>query len=280
MSLFPHRVELLIDQLENTVPAVEIGAIQVGKIERHDWRPVWDLCTRIQDEFKGCRDFPSREAHQAAWKRFQEIRQQASALCDKEKSAFRFQSEQFRNDILSDVRACSYSAAADALFFFDPTTVEDMKQLSEKLNDAARRLSKLKHWMLANHKTACFEAIQEVRQSHDLFWEKRRQSSRIRQHTHEERRAEIQQKKEDRQRRVHANIDRNRDRLSKALSALDRNADHIREIEEKLSETTSPKWAAIFSEWLAEAHQKERDIEDSIDQIKSWIREDEDKLSS
>jgi len=40
----------------------------------HYWRPVWDLCKKIQAEFKGYKGYKTRDEHQAAWNRFEALR--------------------------------------------------------------------------------------------------------------------------------------------------------------------------------------------------------------
>lgn len=280
MGLFPHRIEVMIDQLEQSIPYVGTGIFHFGKVERHDWRPVWELCKRIQYEFRGCKDFPSKEAHQEAWRRFQEVRSRASALADQEKEAARDQSGRIRDDILYIVKDCRYSPLDDIIFFFDPTTVDEMKAMGQRLKKAGGKLSENKHWMLAEHKNQCFEAIQEARKSQDMFWEKRKQLSAERRQANERRRAENERKREAWEERTRANMQRNREKLSKAEGARDRTLDRIRDIEDKISETTSEKWQGIFSEWLSEAHAKLVDIEESIDRIKGWISEDEDRLNN
>ena len=280
MGLFPHRIEVMIDQLEQAIPYVSTGVFHFGKVERHDWRPVWDLCKRIQSEFRGCKDFPSTEAHQAAWQRFQEVRSRASELADQEKEAVRDQSKQLRDDILYIVKGCRYSPLDDVLFFFDPTTVDEMKAMGRRLNEAGQKLSENKQWMLAEHKSQCFEAIQEAREGQDMFWERRKQLSAERRQAHEHRRAENERKREAWEERTRANIQRNREKLSKAAGARDRTLDRIREIEDKLSETTSEKWQGIYSEWLSDAQAKLSDIDESIARIEGWVREDEDRLNN
>lgn len=279
MGLLPHRIESMIDQLEQRIPYVNSGIFHIGKIERHDWRQVWELFKHIQKEFSGCKDFPSREAHEAAWNRFQKLRSRASELANEEKEATRFQSERLRDDILFIVRGCRWSPFSDVLFFFDPTTVDEMKVMGQQLKEAGRKLSENKQWMIAEHKSQCFEAIQEARESQDTFWEKRNDLAAERRDANERRRTEIAEKRSAWEERTRANISRNRENLSKAEAARARTLGRIREIESKLAETTSDRWQSIFSEWLSDAQNKLRDIEGSIDRIEGWIREEQERLS-
>ncbi|WP_115547522.1 hypothetical protein [Sphingorhabdus pulchriflava] len=251
------------------------------EVERHDWRPVWDLCRQIQEQFKGYKGFASKEEHQAAWDRFQMLRQKASRLADVEKANFAAQSETYRVDIVSEARACYWSASAD--FFvgsvLGETTVEEMKELQVRLKEAGQKLSRNKARMTREHKEECFGAIQDARESHDRFWEKYKDYKDQRRQEYEAKQAEFESKRAQWIERTNANIRRNQEKLSNAEDALNRVRNRISELEDKLYETNSEKWQGIFSEWLEEARSKERDIEESIERIEGWIREDEDKLS-
>lgn len=281
MALFGNSLDSLIDQLENAIPWMDESAYIGFEVERHDWRPVWDLCKQIQEEFKGYKGYTTREEHQAAWDRFQRLRKKASRLADVEKANLAAQSHEYKVDILSEAKACYWSASAD--FFvgavLGETTVEEMKELQARLKDAGRKLSENKTRMTREDKEACFQAIKDARESHDRFWEKYKSYRESRREEHERRRAEFERKRANWIERVRSNIARNREKLSNAEGALDRTRDRIRDIEAKLYDTDSDKWQSIFSEWLDEARDKERDIEESIDRIEGWIREDEDKLS-
>ena len=277
---FGNRIEALISQLESAIPDVDEG-MSFFKTERNDWRPVWDICRDIQTEFNGFRGFKSREEHQAAWERFQTLRQRASRLADLEKDRFANQSERLKIDILSDARNAYWSASAD--FFVGAvlghTTIEELQGLQALLNSAGRKLSNNKHLMTREDKEACYAAMQDARASHDRFFEKYKELKEERRRASQQKREEYERKRLEWIDRVQSNIRRNTDKLERAQGALERTRDRIQEIEDKLRDTTSSKWEGIFSDWLSEAQSKERDIEESIDRIREWIREDESKLN-
>jgi hypothetical protein len=282
MTFFGNDLDNLIDRLEHEIPHVDEGLSWGFSIDRHDWRPVWSLCKEIQDTFRGYKGYPSREKHQAAWDRFQELRKRASRLADVEKEKFAGQSDRLKDEILYEAKACYWSMSAD--FFvgsiLGETTVDEMKELQTRLNGAGRKLSENKALMTKADKEECFEAIKDARESHDRFWEKYKAMSADRRAAGQQRREEFEQKRSDWLGRVRANIASNRDKLAGARGALERTRDRIEEIEGKISDTDSAKWEGIFSEWLDEARDKERNIEESIERIEGWISEDEDKLNS
>ena len=275
MGLFGNSLTRLIDQLENSIPNVNERFNWGFDVERHDWRPIWALCRQIQETFKGYRDFDTKEQHQEAWQRFNELRQRASRLADIEKEQFAGQSERLKTQIVAEARATYWSKSAD--FFIGAvlghTEVEEMQELQRRLNDAGRKLSENKTRMTREDKEACFQAISDSRKSHDSFWEKYRE---IKQHRNEE----FQRKRSEWISGVRANISKNHDKLSNARNALGHTRQLIDELQDKLTETNSAKWQTIYSEWIAEARVKEADIEASIERLESWISEDEDKLNS
>lgn len=280
MPMFGNSLDSLIGKLDNAIPWMDESTYLGFEVERHDWRPVWELCKEIQAEFRGYKGYASKEARQAAWDRFQQLRTKASRLFEVEKENFASQSQRYKIDILSEARACYWSKSAD--FFvgavLGETTVDEMKQLQSRLQVAGRKLSENKSRMTREDKEACFEAIRDSRESHDHFWEKYKDHMRVRREAHEQRQAEFESKRADWINRVKSNIEKNRESLRGAENALDRTRDRISELEAKIADTDSAKWQEIFSGWLEEARAKESDIEDSIGRIRGWIREGEDKL--
>lgn len=280
MGIFGNSLDNLIDKLESAIPWMDESTYLGFEVERHDWRPVWALCQEIQKEFRGYKGYSSKEEHQAAWDRFQRLREKASRLADVEKENFAAQSRRYRSEILSEAKACYWSKSAD--FFIGAvlgeTTVDEMKQLQSRLKDAGRRLSENKDKMTREDKERCFQAIKDARESHDSFWEKYKEHRENQHREHEKRQEEFERKRAQWIDRVKANIEKNRDKHSNAVRALSKTRDRIAEIESKLFDTDSGKWQEIFSGWLDEARVRERDIEESIDRIEGWIREDLDKL--
>lgn len=275
MGLFGNSLTRLIDQLDTSIPHVNEGLSWGFDVERHDWRPVWALCREIQETFKGYRGFETKEQHQEAWQRFNQLRQKASRLADIEKEKFASHSERLKADIVAEARATYWSKSAD--FFIGAvlghTEAEEMKDLQRRLNAAGRKLSENKARMTREDKEVCFEAISDSRKSHDSFWEKYKEVSQHRQEGFHRKRSTWLAG-------VQENISKNQDKLNGARDALSRVRQRIDELQDKLSETKSPKWETLYSDWISEARTKEADIEESIERLRSWISEDEDKLNS
>lgn len=270
-----------IATLQASIPRVD--AIQVF-FTRHDWRPIWSQCALIQDGFRSVR-YPSVADRQAAWERFAQVRREASRLKVLEDDLVRDRSDGRRSEILRLCERARWSRLLDTVFFFDRTTVDEMKQLSGLLSQARGILSGHKADMLGAHKQECFEAIKEAQATHDEFWERYKAELGRRQSEYHERQAERARRQvewdarqQNRNDRIRENIDSNREKLSRAISALYRQRERASEIEERLRETASAKWQDIYGQWLAEAYAKISDIEQSIDRIRRWIEEGEQQL--
>ncbi len=210
--------------------------------------------------------YPGKAQRQAAWTRFNELRDEGSRRNRQETEALKDRSASHKAEILSICSGITYSFFEDSVFFFDQTTVEQMKRWQEYLHEAMNELRDRKHEMLGEHKKECFERIETIKESHDNFWRLYREQQ--------------QERREQRQQKARANIDANLERLRKAANALERQRDHADELRSKIAETTSAKWEAIWSEWLSEAEDKIDDIEQQIERIQGWIEEDERRLGN
>lgn len=271
--MFGHPLEQKIDRLEQSIPNVDTSFSFGGEVERHDWRPVWALCKEIQEDFKHARDFESREARQKAWERFCSVRSRASKLSDHSKAAFAEQSARLKDELCYELRSVGWTPFTDTMFFFDPTTVDEIKAMGRTLGEVGQNLGQSKQRMLKSDKDQVFAQIQDKRRQLDHFWEKRREAGQARRRGYEEKQSQWRE-------RVNHNLNQNRERLEKAQSAAERVRERIEENEAKLRETTSTKWEGIISEWIAKDAEKLSDIEQSIDRIRGWIAEGEQKLNS
>lgn len=273
MAVWENSLESKISKLEDMIPHVEEGFSFGFEAERHDWRPVWALCKEIQEQFRGRKEFDSREAHQAAWDRFQTARQKASRLADIEKERFSDQSARIKEGILDDAQTAYWSKSAD--FFVGAvlghTTKEEMIELQKVLKRAGRKLSENKHRMTREDKDECFTAIQEARATHDDFWGRYREYREAKQQEHAEKQAAWERKTRDR-------IADNRERISRLQNARDKVQQNIRDNEAKAAEAWSDDFRDRVQSWIAEGYESLAELDEKIDRIRGWIAEDEAKL--
>lgn len=265
-------LDRMIDRLGSVMPSAPPIFV---KATRQDWRPFWALAGEVQQAFKSGVRYPTRELREAAWLRFNVLRDEANRRATAERAALHSHSKNLRDIIFSDCRGIIYSPLTDVLFFFDRTTVSQVKGWQGYLADAMQRLSKWKYEMLGEHKQECFERLQEVKRSHDLFWEQYRSAHQAR---HAEKQTQWRSKRREIIAGVERNLEKNREQLGKTSDALRHNRNRADELRDKIRETTSAKWEGIFETWLSETEAKIDDIENHMTRIQGWIEEGERRL--
>jgi hypothetical protein len=255
-------LDRLISKLDEIMPD-DPGFLGIGA-RRQDWRPFWALAKEVQQGFNSGVRYPTKQLRQEAWKRFNALRHEGKRRADCESGHLKAKSKQHRGHIFRECRGIGWSAFSDNLFFFDRTTVDDMKARGRYLANVMRYFSEHKLEMLGEDKTACHERIQEVKEEHERFWNQYREAKNAR-------RGERAQRRRD-------NLEKNREKYRNAASALERFRDKASELRDKISESSSEKWIGIWSGWLSETETKIDDIEAQLRRIDEWIEEDERRL--
>jgi|CXWL01.1.fsa_nt_gi hypothetical protein len=266
-----NHVELqnAIDDLERMIDSRRQGIIFIS----HDFRPVWEKARDIQAIFNNGVKFPTSEMRQTVWERFRTLRDEASQVFKEQQDQIRGHSAERRNDILAEAKSAEYRPIEDAIFFFDRTTVEDMKVKARQLKEAFEMLSRYKDQMLGEHKVECHERLREVRESHDLWWSRYKE-------TWSERQTDRQEARESKKEKIRANLDKNREKLRSDEERLEKARERIEENRGKLEETTSEKWIGIYTEWIEKDEAKVESIEGWINTLHEWIRQGEEQLDA
>jgi len=174
------QLDRLIDQFEEMIPKERPQLLTEFHFEQSDWKTIWAKAKEIQQGFNARAHYPTKQLRDRAWQRFNALRDVASKRARQENEQFRATSEMHRSAIFYELKYTRYSRLTDVLFFFDPTTVEEMKAKGRSVRKAKQMLSERKRYMLGEHKSACFELIKEIQESHDLFWEQKRKAHRER----------------------------------------------------------------------------------------------------
>jgi uncharacterized membrane protein len=238
----------------------------------HDWRPAWALAKAIQALFDGGIRYPSRSEREQAWKRFNETRGELARRSNEDReTAFRI-SKFWRDFLIEQIEREKYSLVSDALFFFDPVTVEEMKASGARLRECGSRLSQGKRYMLREHKDECFQRIVEVQQSHDVFWNRLKV-------TRAQHQVEIRSRLESSLSRLDENISKNREKRRDAEAALDRCELNIAKLRDMLSSARGDDFRAQCESWLDGALTKRSSILDTIARYDEWIVQDEERRS-
>jgi hypothetical protein len=142
--------------------------------------------------------------------------------------------------------------------------IHELVERGQALKNAGDMLRRFKHAMIAKHKKACFDKIQEIRKTHDAAWESIN-AVKPKQQTGTKFRARM-------------NLEVNYERQKKAANALENfqiGRGHIRTF---LATCNDPEKAAAAKVRLAETEARIVDIEEGIRKLGRWIAEDEQTL--
>lgn len=245
-----------------------------GSLIRNDWRPVWEAARELQALFDDRPMFPSREERETAWRRLNELRDEAGRVSREEFEDVKQMSTFYRGHLMSDLSDVAVDPSVfqplDAIL--GSATAEDMKQLSLRLNAIQRQFSEWKDKLISVHKQEIFDRIQEVRAMHQRFWTARNEAwERQKEHREARRTAFVA--------RVQSNIERNRERLAKAESIEERILDNISENHSKLSHARTVEFAARVRSWIENDEGELEGIREHIARVRNWIREDEERLA-
>jgi len=269
----PETLDSLIDRLDSLVPGTPSWIIE----SRTDWRQVWGLAAEIGAAFKSVR-YPTGAMKKQAWERFAKIRQRASEAADEDRKIREFRSAQHRDRILGLVDLSHHKPLMDMVFFWDQTTVEDMKRWGRQLSQAGQMLKESKHEMLGEHKRQCFDAIAKAREANDAWWSSYKRACASRREERANRHRQFQERRSERREKVRSNLDANRRRVAKAADALSNCRRRIDDLRGKVASAWNDNFRDRAETWLAEEFDRETDIERSISRLQEWIEEDERKL--
>lgn len=284
-----YEIGEIIGQIEQAVAHYEEGSI--------DWRSIWDAIKRTGRSFKET-DFPSREAREADWKRFQSAVERVKELQATEfenRKQFRSSSEDTLYKIerladlampdngLADVILTVASGgvnilvkgALDAIFGKLDEELESLKKRSEWLREAGALFKESKHEMIGRHKHRAHEVLTRTRERLNEDWESyksRRQSAfdakqeawKERQHEFEARRDRWRSNQED-------FLDKLRDSMSRLESALGYKLNNRDKLENMMSNAKGDDFRSRVSDWIDEN-------ESAIDSIRNKISSLEDKI--
>lgn len=225
---------------------------------QRQYREFWEHAKLISNLFKITKPL-LHEDREKLWSEFNSVCEEVKRKQNSEYENRKYKSEQHRDNILSEAersRPCT-------VFGFAPPDIEEMKHLGQTLRGAGAMLSKHKSEMFGEHKQECFNRIEEISRIHDAWWDFLKQE-RSRRHN-------------DFQARVRANLEKNYERHSKASNALDSLRRHADDLRDKIDSAWNDDWKDQAYVWLSEMEDKIKDIEQYLEQIEGWIREDEEK---
>jgi FMN-dependent NADH-azoreductase len=149
----------------------EIGSLQRHMSEKH-YREFWALTKAISEMFKKLKPLRA-EDRERLWSIFSTVCEEIKAKQEEGRS----RSRQLADSILAKVEQAQPSD-----FILSPDDLrETLKDLGNHLRQAGEMLSRHKHEMLGEHKQECFNRIQEMRATHQVYWDRVKSSQDQRQ---------------------------------------------------------------------------------------------------
>lgn len=261
MNMNWKSLDSLINQFDFVIHENEgIGGALTFFLPGHTWANKWRLAAEIQEGFNSNVQYPEKAERDEAWQKFYSLRGELARRSKEDKDWRQHISGLHKSQILWKVG----NSKPDNFFGFSIVDVEKMKMYGAKLNEAGTMLSENKHEMLGEDKQECFEAIHQMREEHNIWWESLH--------------AEKDKRHSDFKARVKHNLEQNYERLQKAKDALGRFRDQADKLREEIVTAWSEDWRERREGWLAELEDRIIDIEQSILRIETWIEEDETKL--
>lgn len=265
------------------------------------WDEVFDKINKIQESFKTV-VYPSRDLRENAWNIFCDLRNKAY---EQKRHWNTVQSFSHMEDILQMLDRAMYSAVGAFIveivtIGFLKTSKEEMFELQKKLNEAIQYYNEVKQFMHKPQREKVRKKIDEVRQSHNDFWERYREASNQLNVQYAEKQArwkeQMNENKEkaranldknitqlevalDKKEKIEANITKNEENLEKAREALSRFENKRDELQEKIDDSSNNNWIEKAEGWLEEHENKIKNIEEQIERLEGWIEEGEIQLN-
>lgn len=273
----------LDEKLSKLEDKVELAARPViGDTSKEEWDEVFEFMKEIQEDFKGVR-YPQKIDRESAWTKFNSIRNDAFESKNKQ---YKQKSKEHYKELMSMLYNADYdwradSIAKEVLWGAFRVTVETMKERGKLLKEAGAYFKDNKYEMTKEHKAEIHERFIEVRESHDIFWDRVREYNEERAKVKEEKQQaweEKQEKSKAIKERIENNLRNNKERLEKAEEFLETLESQKRDLEDKISSAYSDSYRERHEEWLSKKEDKIREVENEIEKYKDWIREDEEKL--
>lgn len=244
--------------------AVEIENLVSLTSPIHENRPIitkyqdfWNKAKQITVLFKGAKPL-AKSDRDLLWKKFNDLCREVKEKQKSEYGTLESLSKQHRDEILKlgDLARLRPGAQSPA--------IHELVERGQALKNAGDTLGRFKHAMIAKHKKACFDKIQEIRETHDAAWESLKA---------------VKPKQQTGTRfRARKNLEANYERYKKAAGALENfqiGRDHIRTF---LASCNDPEKAAKAKIQLAETEARIKDIDEGLRKLGKWIAEDEQNL--
>jgi len=261
-----------------------------------DWKLIWNQIRITGQSFKGSR-FPSKQEHEDAWNRFQELVTVVKERQSKEQKNWektKNESERLRDMIVSKAESAEPfdNGLADVILGIASGGVtlllnaimgpfdEEKSMLiscSKRLQDGWGMLRDNKGKMLGKDKGAAFNALNKTKALLDSRWDSYKQD---RQRAWEEYQRQRSSRRHNWEEKIESNIRSLEERREKLNSVLAHKERHLDELYDKLRDAWSDDFRSRVSDWISEEESSISDIREKLNKIEDWIYENKDRLNS
>jgi predicted ribosome quality control (RQC) complex YloA/Tae2 family protein len=276
------------------------------------WRELWGLVSRIRSGIKETR-YPTAEEKQRAIERLNELveaarrrseeekRRRAKIQCEWEQKIAR--SDRAKQDVekkLGGTRPATDIERMIASVILAPLELlenalrsllglgqldevhEDLKICSANMKDAWRLFREREHDLLPGDKNELYRQLKDAQERLNAAWNRWKS---VKNQAYEERcraREARQRERDERHRsfvaRVEANIEKLEAKIAQAEDALERQRDHLSDLQQRYRESWNDDFRERCRQWIEEAEERIRSIENSIRQWREWLDKEHDKL--
>ncbi|HWQ90336.1 MAG TPA: hypothetical protein VN673_01600 [Clostridia bacterium] len=288
------------------------GMVDEESPQKGYWKQVWSLIKEISAGFKTTR-FATKQEREEAWKRFQELVEEAKARGEADRVRIAEQetnwekrkreSDHARSEILVKTHytrpstGIEQAIAAPILLPLQMVDailrnilgLEDLDARKEELLSCSKTMreswdlfNERKADLLPGDKAQLYKVLSDAQERLDAAWAAYKDESnrlfRLKQEAWERRKQERDEKHRLFVQRVTENISKLEGKLESATSALARHEARLEKLRDDLDNAWNDDFKERCSGWIEECEAKISDIQESVGRMTSWIDEERAKL--
>lgn len=263
--------------------------------EKPDWKSIWNQIRTVGSKFKGTK-FPTREQHQEAWDKFQNLVsdikeaqaeehnqwEERKRDSGKYKDEIIYQAELAKpsgplSDLVLAIATGGISSALSAIMGPFDERKDELTACSEHLKQGWHLLSDHKERMLGRDKNEAYSALIDAKEQLDHAWNDYKQE---RQQAYDDYQAERQRKHDEWVERVETNIDNLEERRERLLEKISRREEVLDNLHDKLDDAWSDDYRDTISGWIDEEQDKLDDVTRKLEDVEQWLEEAKRKLNN
>jgi len=246
------NAELLDREIKNLVSLTR--PIRENRPIITKYQDFWNKAKPITALFKVLKPL-AKSDRDLLWNQFNDVCREVKAKQKAEYGTLESLSEQHLGEIMELAEKASLPQGSPA------PEIHELVEYGQILKNAGDLLGRFKHAMIAKHKKACFDKIQNIRKTHDAAWVSVKTETLRQQPASES--------------RVRKNLETNYERYRKAGVALENFQIGRGHICTFLATCENPEKAANAKIQLVETEARILDIKEGIRKLEKWIAEDE-----